>query len=487
MRKNSELLFSLLLLPIDFLAILFAFIAAYALRVKVDTRPVAHPLGIIFFLKIFLLIVPVWILFFAINGLYTQSSLRGRWQELGHIFVAVSGGVMFMVLIDFVSKTPLFPSKSVPVYAYGISLVTVTLGRIIVRQIQRSLFAHGVGTYKAVIVGSGPLAQRLADSLLNTRLSGYEVVGVLDTAKGAQGRMTPLRVDSSLQNLLNRLEGQGKTVDEFIQADSQVGSDEIFELVEYAATNQLTYRFVPNQFGIFAAHSELGTLAGIPMVAMKRTPLDGWGRIVKRIFDIVASLLGLIILSPVFVVIALIIKLTDPGPVFYRHKRLSRTAKSIKVYKFRSMRQRFSEEKRFAGKTELEVFAELDRHDLVEEFKLNQKVKDDPRVSPIGGWLRRTSLDELPQLINILRGDISLVGPRPIVTAELEKYGADRSSLFSLKPGLTGLWQVSGRNDVSYDERVKLDIYYVENWSLWLDIKIILRTIVMVLRGRGAY
>lgn len=484
MRKKSELVFSLLLLPIDFVAILSAFIIAYAIRVKVDVRPVAHPLGLVFFLKIFLLIIPVWILIFAISGLYNQSALRGRLHEISRIFVAVSGGLMFMVVVDFLSKTPIFPSKAVPVYAYGLSLVTVTAGRIIVRAIQRTLFRAGIGTYKAVIVGSGLLAQQLADSLLNTAASGYEVVGVIDGARGAQGRMSPLRVDSSLKNLLNRL--HGATVDEIIQADSSLTPDEIFELVEYAANQHITYRFVPNQFGIFATHSELGTLAGMPMVAMKRTKLDGWGRIVKRGFDLVASLLGGIILSPVALIIAILIRITDPGPVLYRHRRLSRTGKPIRVYKFRTMRRQFSTGS-FKGKGDLEVFAAMDRPDLIEEFKRDQKVRDDPRVSRLGGFLRRTSLDELPQLLNIVRGDISLVGPRPIVQSELKKYGSGRSILLSLKPGLTGLWQVSGRNDVSYEERVKLDIFYIENWSLWLDIKIILRTIVILVSGRGAY
>jgi exopolysaccharide biosynthesis polyprenyl glycosylphosphotransferase len=485
MRKKSELIFSLLLLPIDFVAILAAFIGAYAWRVKVDIRPVAHPLGIEFFLKIFLLIIPVWILFFALSGLYNQSSLRGRLQEIGKIFVAVSAGFMLVIVVDYASKTPLFPSKSVPVYAYGLSLLTVVLGREVIRNVQRSLFRIGIGTYKTVVVGSGELAQQLLDLLGHTRTSGYDIIGAIDTAKGASQRMKPVRVDHSITNLLNRLDGA--QVDEIIQADSSLTQEQVFELVDYAAAHHITYRFIPNQFGLFAAHSELGTLAGIPMVAMRRTPLDGWGRITKRGFDIIMSLLGLVILSPLFLLIAIIIKVSDPGRVFYPHQRLSRTGRVIKVYKFRSMREKFSTGGQFSGKTDMEIFTELGRPDLVKEWLETQKVKSDPRVSAVGAFLRRTSLDELPQLFNILKGDISLVGPRPIVQEELKKYGQGRSTLLSLKPGLTGLWQVSGRNDISYDERVKLDIYYIENWSLWLDIRIILKTIRMVVSGRGAY
>ncbi len=488
MRKRSELLFNLILLPFDFVAILTAFITAYTLRVKFDIRPVAHPLGIEFFLKIFLLIIPVWILLFALSGLYSLSNQRGRLAEIGKIFVAVSGGVMFMIVVDFGSKTPIFPSKAVPIYAYGFSLLAVIIGRQIVRTVQRSLFRGGVGIHRVVILGSGPIAQQIMANLKNSAASGYRIIGAIDSAQGAQKRMGDVRVDRNITNLINRMKDEPFPIDEIIQADSSLDADEILEIVKYATNNHLVYRFIPNQFGIFATKSELGTLAGMPVVTMKKTPLDGWGRIVKRLFDVTSSVLGLIILSPLFLAVAIIIKLTDPGPVFYRHQRLSRSGHMIRVFKFRSMRQAFTTEKRFQGKSEVQIFEELGRPDLAEEFKLEQKVKRDPRVSRIGDVIRRSSIDELPQLFNIILGDISLVGPRPIVQAELEKYGEDGgATLLALRPGLTGLWQVSGRNDIGYEERVKLDMYYIENWSLIMDIKIIVRTIFIVLTGKGAY
>lgn len=485
MRKRSELLFSLILVPIDFLAMLAAFIAAYAIRVKIDERPVPFPLGIEFFLQVFLIIVPVIILIFALSGLYNLSSLRGRIQEMGRIFVAVSGGLMFMLTLDFVSSQPLFPAKSIPFYAYGISLITVILGRQIVRAIQRTLFRFNVGVHRVIIVGSGPIAQRLAENLELTPASGYQIVGAIDTAKGAQKRMGKIRVDHNLTNIMNRLEN--KHLDEIIQADSSLNQDEILELMSFATANHITYRFVPNQLGIFAAHSEIGTMAGMPIVALKRTPLDGWGRILKRGFDILGSGTGLIILAPFFLILGLIIKVADPGPVFYKHKRMSRTGQSIHIYKFRTMRARYSTGKGFSGKTDAEIFAELGKPELTKEFAKSQKLNNDPRVSPLGDFLRRSSIDELPQLFNVLKGDISLVGPRPVVEAELDRYGAQQSKLLALRPGVTGLWQISGRSDIGYDERVKLDMYYVENWSILMDIRILLRTIVILLTRKGAY
>ena len=244
---------------------------------------------------------------------------------------------------------------------------------------------------------------------------------------------------------------------------------------------------MPNQFGMFATNAEFATIAGLPVIEIRRTPLDGWGRIVKRLFDVFGALLGMIVLSPVYLVIAIISKLTDPGPVFYSHKRVSRSGTPIQVYKFRTMTYKWSPRPGYKYTTAEEALIGMGRPDLVEEFKKSQKLENDPRVNAFGRFLRRSSLDELPQLFNVLRGDLSLVGPRPVVEAELERYGDQAAAFLSLKPGITGMWQVSGRSDIGYDERVKLDIYYVENWSLLLDIQILIKTLLIILRGRGAY
>lgn len=486
MRKRSELFFGLLLIPLDFLALITAFVAAYIIRVQLDGRPVAHPVEAMTYFKIALLVLPIWLVIFAFSGLYSLSNLRGKLDELGRIFVAVSGGVMTLILLDFFQRAQsLFPSRSVPIYAYGLGFVLVVLARSIVRMIQRSLFRYNIGVHQALIIGSGDLAQRLAADMQSPK-SGFRVVGVVDSAPRAGKRMPGLPIYKSLTEVQEHVRG-GLHIDEIIQADSALEPEQILEFVTYATNNHIAYRFIPNQFGLFATNATYGTFAGMPVLEMQLTALQGWGRIIKRGFDIVGSAIGLIILSPVFLVIALAIKIADPGPIFFRHRRLSKEGADVYVYKFRSMKEVFSTDKRYKGKTPPEIFRMLGKPELAEEFEREQKVQDDPRVSRIGVFLRRTSLDELPQLINALKGDMSLVGPRPIVPVELERYGDQGASFLSLKPGITGLWQVSGRNDVSYEDRVKLDIYYVENWSLWLDIRILLRTIGVILNKRGAY
>lgn len=485
MRKRSELFFNTILLPIDFLAVVVAFILAYYVRVKLEGRPVANPLGIVLFLKISLLILPVWIIIFALSGLYNLSSLRGRLEEIGKVFVAVSGGTMFMILVDFFSRQPIFPAKAVPIYGYGFSFVLVLFGRQLVRIIQRYLFKFNIGVHRVLLVGSGELAQRIAADMQQPRRSGFSLVGCVDSAARAAQRMKGVKHYRSFADAVAAFGDKG--FDEIVQADSALGPEEVMELVNYASNHHLTYRFIPNQFGIYATNSSVSSLAGLPVVEIKQTPLEGWGRVVKRLFDLVGALLGLVLLAPLFGLIAVLIKLTDAGPVFYRHQRLSRVGKPVNILKFRTMKTKYSTGNGFSGQSDAEVFAAMGRPELAAEFAKEHKLRDDPRVTRVGRWLRRTSLDELPQLLNVLRGELSLVGPRPIVAAELERYGEGQAIFLALKPGLTGLWQISGRSDIDYDERVKLDIYYVENWSLLLDIKILLKTFIALWRRQGAY
>ena len=207
----------------------------------------------------------------------------------------------------------------------------------------------------------------------------------------------------------------------------------------------------------------------------------------KRFLDLLGAAAGLILLAPVFLLLATIVKISDPaGPVFYRQNRLGIRGRAIGVLKFRTMNWEFSTGPSRPYKTAHEAFAAMGRSDLCAEFELNQKVADDPRVSRLGAFLRRTSLDELPQLVNALLGDLSLVGPRPIVSQELERYGEHGSTFLTVKPGITGLWQVSGRSDTSYDERVMLDLAYIENRSTRLDLSILAKTLVVVAAQRGA-
>ena len=216
------------------------------------------------------------------------------------------------------------------------------------------------------------------------------------------------------------------------------------------------------------------------MITVSQTPLIGWGEIAKRIFDTIISGILLIILAPLFMLIIILQKIFNPGPAFYISKRLSRYSEPIQLIKFRSMGAQY-------GKQDAaDEFRAMGRDDLAEEYEKNRKVEHDPRITRFGNFLRATSLDELPQIFNVFRGDLSLVGPRPILPQEVKFSSARTALLHSVKSGVTGLWQVSGRSNLSFDERIELELFYAQNWSFWLDIKILFKTIGVVLRKTGA-
>jgi exopolysaccharide biosynthesis polyprenyl glycosylphosphotransferase len=348
----------------------------------------------------------------------------------------------------------------------------VILGRIAVRFIQRFLFRYGVGVYKVAILGHGALADQLGHDLAKSD-RGYKIL---------KNNVDP---QADLNGDLEDLRKRG--LDEIIVADTKIPDKNLIEIINYCENNHITYKFVPSIAGLYTSRLQSIQYRDLTLLEVVPTPLEGWGRIVKRICDLLISLLAIIIFSPIMLALVIIMKLTDPGLIIYRHKRLTRAGKTLWVYKFRSMKQAYCTGGQFDGKTDLEVLATFNDPKLIDEWKNNQKLKNDPRVSTIGKFMRKTSLDELPQLFNILKGELSLVGPRPIVEDELSRYGKVSNLFLKIKPGLTGLWQVSGRNDVDYEERVKLDIYYIENWSLWIDLIILIKTVGVVLRGRGGY
>ncbi len=471
-----QLLFCTILVPVDFLAVLAAFAVAFAMPQNIGAGTADQ--GLDEFLPVFLVVTPAWIMVFGLVGLYAESGARNRWDETGKIFVAALGPPMMLIAADSVQNPSMFPTKELPVYGYLLSFAFVLIGRQLVHRVQHALFARDLGVHRALVIGSGPVAQRIVSSLASTRRSGYRVVGVIDASGTPGSDLVRLPVYRNVEEARRALSDD---FDELIHADSSLAQDDILAIQKYAMDHNLSYRFVPNQYGLYAPDTVVGSLAGVAVVKVRQTPLEGWGRIIKRGFDVVGALVGLLLVCPLLAVVAAVIALGDPGPVLFWQERLARGGRPFRILKFRTMRVKYS------GRPAVEVFRELGREDLVTEFMVEQKVKDDPRVSRCGAFLRRTSLDELPQLWNVLRGELSLVGPRPIVPDELPKFGDYRGTILALKPGITGLWQSSGRNDLTYDERVRLNIQYVEHWSLLLDIVILLRTVRLVLTGGGAY
>lgn len=467
MKKRSELLFSLILVPIDFLMAMAGFAAAYVARVQYDVKPIAHQIPGRSFIALMLIVLPVWILIFALAGLYNLQSTRSKFAEIGRIFMATAGGVMFLILAEFVSPQAIFPSKAVPVYGFIFAFIFITTARLVVGSFQQYLFRFGIGRRSVLVIGKSTAARQLRDVLENER--GYNLI---------KAEASPNTIDVSWLNSLQ----ERQHIDEIVLAENNISDERQVAIINFANLHQITFRFVPSAAELYRSQVEIGVYVNFPVIELKQTPLDGWGRIVKRLLDLLISFTVLIILSPVLLIIIIIIKLTDRGPAFFAHKRISRAGQQIKVLKFRTMYQKYCGQDAVSS---LQGFSNGDQ--LVAEFTKHQKVKNDPRVTPFGRFLRSTSLDELPQLFNVIKGDLSLVGPRPVTKEELNRYGDALPTFLAIKPGVTGLWQVSGRNETGYEERIRLDVYYVENWSLWLDLVILVKTIRIVINGRGAY
>jgi exopolysaccharide biosynthesis polyprenyl glycosylphosphotransferase len=473
MKKRSELGFLLVHIPIDYLMIVAGFALAYLVR-EGQAKPFAYIISGKDYLATLVLILPIWLGIYALFGLYSFTSAnRSRLSDLTRIIGASAVGTTVLIIIDFFVSNPIFPSKAVPIYGFIFATVLVCLARYVLYLFQQSLYRYKLGTHNTLILGSGPARIEL-EKLLREKSKGYHIVAN-NTTKTFINQKNWQSIQSKYR------------LDDIFYIDTNENSDIITKLLLFCRQNQVQLHVVPTIRELYGSTMKTARLGELALLEVIATPLDGWGRVLKRIVDLVLALASMIIALPIMLAVAVLIKLTDPGPVFYIHERLTRSGKKIKIYKFRSMKIEYCTGGKYSGMSDLEMLKTFNNPKLIKEFKRDQKVKNDPRISKIGKFLRVTSLDELPQLFNVLKSDLSFVGPRPIVQNELARYGDESGIFLHIKPGLTGLWQVSGRSDVDYADRVKLDIYYIENWSLALDISILLRTIPALLSGKSGY
>lgn len=450
--KHSEFIFNILLVPVDYLMLVLAGTAAYFLRVHplvVQYRPVLFFINLPFgrYFELVLMSAAAGVVLFAFAGLYKMKTTRSSLEEIFHIAIASSAGIMLVIVYVFL-RAEYFDSRFIILAAWIFAVLFVSFGRISARQIQKYLVKnYEFGVHKVLIVGKDEVTEKIIGEINRRPSSGYRVAKHLSAAD-----------ISSAREVLAR-EG----VDEVIFADPNYSKDEITEFIDFCETNHLIFKFVPNLFQILTVNFDVDIFTGVPLIELKRTPLDGWGKVAKRAADVFGSIAGLILLSPFFILVGFAVKLDSSGPVFVALKRVSRN-KEFFLYKFRSM----------------VVGAEKMKRDLM---ALNErkdgplfKMENDPRITRFGKILRKFRLDEFPQLFNVLKGDISLVGPRPHEQAEIERYQKHHKKVLAIKSGITGLAQVNGSSDLPFEEEVKLDTYYIENWSLWLDFKILVKT-----------
>lgn len=461
----------LALVMIDVVAVVVAMALAYYYRVYISDSPYYFTPNIRSFLMSVVTLLPVWVIINYAVGLYRRAVFLYRPREYWLAFLTSVISAMTLISYEFFSGEDIFPVRMIAVYFVVINFGLMIIGRELVRFINRLCMISGVGRQKVLIIGNSERTIELAIFFSETVDYGYDVVGVVAREEFLPLR-TPYRAFTKLKNALEEVKP-----DILIQTDLAQSED----IYAYAIAHHLAYMFVPNQDRLLSQINSVEIVGGLPIIDVKITKLFGFGQFWKRAMDIVGGSVALLVFSPIMLIIMILMKLSSPlSPIFYRQIRLSRFNKEVGIFKFRSMKATYN------GLTPEEAFKKMGKPELAKEYRKNgDQLENDPRVSRLGAFLRKTSLDELPQLVNVIKGDISLVGPRALIPQEINQYKR-KDIILAVKSGLTGLAQVSGRRNISFEERRRLDVYYVQNWSLLLDIQILFKTVFSVLFRRGA-
>jgi exopolysaccharide biosynthesis polyprenyl glycosylphosphotransferase len=409
--------------------------------------------------------------FLAVDGAYRLRRGGSWFQDLYRIINAATTVGVILIAATFISL-PLVYSRGMLIETTALTILLLGLYRLVQRQVQAMLRRRGVGVERVLVVGAGELGRAVMRNVVARPELGYHVVGFVDDdqTKGDIGRFKAL---GDLDNVEAALKAE--RVESVIITLPWVYQRKIAALVRACENRGVRAKVVPDLFHISLNQLDVDDIGGIPLIGTKRITLPRAGRLVKRAIDIFMALAGLALGSPLLLLIAILIRLESPGPILFTQVRVGQGGnKLFRMYKFRTMRVGAEEEQ-----------AQLTA--LNEASGPLFKIKGDPRRTRVGSLLRRISLDELPQLLNVLRGEMSVVGPRPGLPQEAAQYQPWHRQRLEAPPGITGLWQVSGRSNLLFDEMCLLDIYYIENWSLALDLIIMLRTIPRALLGDGAY
>ncbi len=471
--KKTELIFNLISVPTDAIMLLIAAIISFYLRQHSISLvgPILYQLNIHDFLRVTYEIIPALLLIFAWLGLYNLKGTRKFSQEFARIIIGVSLG-LFVVILFFFFNQSIFPSRFIILATWGLGIVLVIFGRLALKLLQEYLFSKNYGLHKLVIISGPNFDTEIIEKFFKNKYYGYEIV-------------KELNYNEETLRLLEQLYSQ-KKIDEILQAYTGLGYDAKLKLVEFCRNKGLHYSFVPDLFEVQRNAIETNSLNGVPVISLKNTPLDGWGRVVKRVMDVIISSFCLIITLPFFLAIIIAIKLDSRGKTIYSAKRGGKD-KDFKFYKFRSMYSHLSIGDDYGGqeaeKVRQELWKQNNRGGDTAPFL---KVRNDPRVTKVGRFLRKTKLDEIPQFWNVLKGDMSMTGPRAHVLDEVERYRNRYRRMFSIKPGIFGPCQLMQTNwpDLPFEEEIKLNTYYIENWSIWLDIKILAKSFWLIFFGK---
>ena len=448
-----------------------AYIARFKWALPVFRLDIIPELG--FYTQLVLTLLPVWILLFTTQGLYRGDNLLGGTIEYAKVFRGTTIGLLLVIVAGFLEPN-LIIARGWLFLAWVFDFLFVSIGRFSIRRIVYQLRLRGYFVVPALLVGANAEAKLLAEQLTGWGTSGLELIGVIaDDEEIGKEIWEGVPVLGSLSDIEQI--SKEHIVREVILATSALDREEMLNIFkEFGISNSMNLRLSSGLFEIITTGIQVKEIAYIPLVSVDKVRMKGADRFFKVMLDYTVAIPILLLLSPFLALIALMIKIDSRGSIIYRRRVMGLNRSQFDALKFRTMRTDGDEI--------------LSKHpELKTELEDKQKLKNDPRITNIGRFLRKYSMDELPQLFNILRGEMSLVGPRMISPPEMEKYNQWGINLLTVKPGITGLWQVSGRSDVTYEERVRLDMYYIRNWTIWLDLYLLLQTLPAVLKSKGAY
>lgn len=457
------------------IAFTFAFWMRFSLGLAVSTDAVSNPQD---YLVLSVLLIPVWLAIFAIFGLYDFNTLLGNITEYGRVFNAVTWGMMAVIVYGFLNPEFVI-ARGWLIFSWGLSAFFISAFRLLMRRIAYRARRYGYFVTPTVIVGTNKEAIALADQLRDSAGSGMEITGFINVQAAAPygpgDQVHGIKVLGAIDDLPEILDAHH--IEEVVIATTAMDDEQLVRVSQQLTTHHggMRMRLSSGLYEVFTTGMDVTTRNSVPLMSLKRLRLSHVETLLKTGLDYLLILAAMPLLLPIFLTVALLVKLDSSGPVFYQRRVLGVGGRPFGAFKFRTM---------YVNGNDI-----LEQHpELKAELAKNHKLKHDPRITRIGNLLRRTSLDELPQLINVLLGQMSLVGPRMISPSEHDLYGRMKLNLLTVKPGLTGMWQVSGRSDLSYEERVRLDMYYIRNYSIWMDIQILFfQTIPAVMKGRGAY
>jgi len=477
--RTQERLIIAGLLVIDMITLAVAFLLALAARFNNPWLPYFGEFALSTYTRLILWGIPLYMLIFAIHRLYDPHTLFCGTSEYARVGNACTFGIVAVIVLGFFERNPSYEvSRGWLVAAWLLSILAVGGGRFVFRRIVHHLRWKGLLLARAVVLGTNEEAKAVAEQLRSNPGGGLQLIGFVgDHYEPGTHVLDGLRVLGSTADLSHLV--RDHDIHEVIVAPTSVTREHLLD-VHRTLSNfpHVHLRLSSGLYEILTTGVEIYDVGNVPLISLNRLRLSQFEAVLKSCLDYGLAIPGIIIVSPLLLLIAILVRCSSPGPIIYHRRVLGVGGKPFGAYKFRTMVVNADR-----------VLADMLEKDpeLRREYESGQKLKNDPRVTRLGRFLRRYSLDELPQVFNVLKGEMSLVGPRMISPEEAARYGKWSMNLLTVKPGITGPWQVMGRNDLPYDERVRLSMQYIRNYSIWTDIKLLYQTFMVVIKGKGAY